>query len=159
MPRWSISSSLIMRKGLEMRPEVEAALRFVPRHLFTPDAALTEAYRADQAVVTKRIGDEAVSSASAPWLIAEMLGQAADAIDGGLPGLELLALPLDRVEEVDLLWSEAEGPRRSNAGVAPMSALPSLTCTSRKVSGLPGSRTIQSDTLASSTAIWVRSMP
>lgn len=71
-------------KGLTMRPEVEAALRAVPRHLFTPDAPLEEAYRADQAVVTKRRGDEAVSSVSAPWLIAEMLGQAADAIDGGL---------------------------------------------------------------------------
>ncbi|WP_422750480.1 methyltransferase, FxLD system [Micromonospora sp. WMMD1219] len=81
-----------MEKGLVMRPEVEAALRSVPRHLFTPDAALTEAYRADQAVVTKRIGDEAVSSVSAPWLIAEMLGQAADAVDGGLAGRHVLEI-------------------------------------------------------------------
>lgn len=79
-------------KGLVMRSEVEAALRTVPRHLFTPDAGLTEAYRADQAVVTKRIGDEAVSSVSAPWLIAEMLGQAADAIDGGLAGRHVLEI-------------------------------------------------------------------
>jgi protein-L-isoaspartate(D-aspartate) O-methyltransferase len=79
-------------KGLVMRPEVEAALRSVPRHLFTPDAALAEAYRADQAVVTKRIGDEAVSSVSAPWLIAEMLGQAADAVDGGLAGRHVLEI-------------------------------------------------------------------
>ncbi|MFY1573270.1 methyltransferase, FxLD system [Verrucosispora sp. WMMD703] len=79
-------------KGLIMRPEVEAALRSVPRHLFTPDSALREAYRADQAVVTKRVGDEAVSSVSAPWLIAEMLGQAADAIDGGLAGRHVLEI-------------------------------------------------------------------
>jgi protein-L-isoaspartate(D-aspartate) O-methyltransferase len=79
-------------KGLAMRPEVEAALRRVPRHLFTPDAAMAEAYRADQAVVTKRVGDEAVSSVSAPWLIAEMLGQAADAVDGSLTGRHVLEI-------------------------------------------------------------------
>src|SRR6185437_2716232 len=72
-------------KGLTMRPEVEAALRAVPRHLFTPDAPLDEAYRADHAVITKRAGDETVSSVSAPWLIAEMLGQGADSV-GGLRG-------------------------------------------------------------------------
>ena len=72
-------------KGLTMRPEVEAALRAVPRHLFGPDAGMEEAYRPDQSVVTKRSGDEAVSSVSAPSLVAEMLGQAADALDGGLP--------------------------------------------------------------------------
>ncbi|GIH16071.1 methyltransferase, FxLD system [Rugosimonospora africana] len=79
-------------KGLTMRPEVEAALRAVPRHLFTPDAGLEEAYRADQAVITKRVGDEAVSSVSAPWLIAEMLGQAADSVDGGLHGRHVLEI-------------------------------------------------------------------
>ncbi len=70
-------------EGLVMRPEVEAALRTVPRHLFTPGAGLEEAYRDDHAVVTKRVGDEAVSSVSASRLIAKMLGQAADA-GGGL---------------------------------------------------------------------------
>jgi protein-L-isoaspartate(D-aspartate) O-methyltransferase len=79
-------------KGLTMRPEVEAALRAVPRHLFTPDASSEDAYRADQAVITKRRGDEAVSSVSAPWLIAEMLGQAADAVDGGLHGRDVLEI-------------------------------------------------------------------
>src|SRR4051794_14787017 len=79
-------------KGLTMRPEVEAALRAVPRHLFTPDAPVVDAYRADQAVITKRRGDEAVSSVSAPWLIAEMLGQAADAVDGGLLGRHVLEI-------------------------------------------------------------------
>jgi protein-L-isoaspartate(D-aspartate) O-methyltransferase len=79
-------------KELTMRPEVEAALRAVPRHLFTPDTALEKAYRADQAVVTKRVGDEVVSSVSASWLIAEMLGQAADAADGGLRGQQVLEI-------------------------------------------------------------------
>lgn len=79
-------------KGLTMRPDVEAALRIVPRHLFTPGAGWQEAYQADQAVVTKRVGDEAVSSVSAPWLIAEMLGQAADAVDGGLAGRRVLEI-------------------------------------------------------------------
>jgi len=77
-------------KGLIMRPEVEAALRAVPRHLFTPDAALEDAYQ-DRALVTKRLGDEAISSVSAPWLIAEMLGQAADAT-GGMAGRHVLEI-------------------------------------------------------------------
>ncbi|TDB93615.1 methyltransferase, FxLD system, partial [Micromonospora fluostatini] len=71
-------------KGLVMRPEVEAALRVVPREVFTPGVPLAEAYDGSSAVVTKRRGAETVSSVSAPWLIAEMLGQAADALDGGL---------------------------------------------------------------------------
>ncbi|WBB78589.1 methyltransferase, FxLD system [Micromonospora sp. WMMD882] len=78
-------------KGLIMRPEVEAALRTVPRDLFTPGVSPQEAYR-DAPVVTKRHGDETVSSVSAPWLIAEMLGQAADALDGGLRGRRVLEI-------------------------------------------------------------------
>ncbi|WJK41600.1 methyltransferase, FxLD system [Solwaraspora sp. WMMA2056] len=77
-------------KGLAMRPEVEAALRVVPRELYTPGVPLEEAYRGDSAVITKRRGAETVSSVSAPWLIAEMLGQAADAFDGGLQGRHVL---------------------------------------------------------------------
>ncbi|BCL14711.1 methyltransferase, FxLD system [Micromonospora sagamiensis] len=78
-------------KGLIMRPEVEAALRTVPRDLFTPGVSSQEAYR-DAPVVTKRHGDETVSSVSAPWLIAEMLGQAADALDGGMRGRQVLEI-------------------------------------------------------------------
>jgi protein-L-isoaspartate(D-aspartate) O-methyltransferase len=76
-------------KGLRMRPEVERALRAVPRELYTPGVSLAEAYE-DTAVITKRRGEETVSSVSAPWLIAEMLGQAADALDGDLRGRRVL---------------------------------------------------------------------
>jgi protein-L-isoaspartate(D-aspartate) O-methyltransferase len=79
-------------KGLAMRPEVEAALRRVPRHLFTPGSSLEDAYSANLAVVTKQVGDETISSVSAAWLIAEMLGQAADAHEGGLAGLDVLEI-------------------------------------------------------------------
>ncbi|GAA1001497.1 hypothetical protein GCM10009555_106250 [Acrocarpospora macrocephala] len=61
--------------GLALTAEVERALRTVPRHGFTGDAPLEVAY-GDIAVVTKR--DEsgiALSSVSAPWLVAMMLGQ------------------------------------------------------------------------------------
>lgn len=68
-------------KGLTLRPEVEAAMRTAPRELYTPGQPLEEAYR-NTAVVTKRRGEESVSSVSAPFLIAEMLGQAADALEG-----------------------------------------------------------------------------
>ena len=65
-----------VRQGLTMRPEVERALRKVPRELFTPGVPLEEAYR-DGAVITKRSADGVnLSSVSAPYLIAEMLGQA-----------------------------------------------------------------------------------
>ncbi|WP_426514802.1 methyltransferase, FxLD system [Dactylosporangium sp. McL0621] len=76
-------------KGLTMRPEVEAALRAVPRDRFTPGVPLEEAYNANDPVVTKYDGDEPVSSVSAAWLIAEMLGQAADAL-GDLHGRRVL---------------------------------------------------------------------
>jgi protein-L-isoaspartate(D-aspartate) O-methyltransferase len=62
--------------GLVLPAEIDRALRTVPRHLFTGDAALEAAYE-DAALITKR--DErgvAVSSVSAPWLQTLMLGQA-----------------------------------------------------------------------------------
>ncbi len=56
-------------------PEVESALRTVPRHLFTPGVPLDNAY-ADRAVVTKRNeGGRCISSVSAPSTQAMMLGQ------------------------------------------------------------------------------------
>ncbi|GAA4603979.1 hypothetical protein GCM10023195_13410 [Actinoallomurus liliacearum] len=77
-------------KGLTLRPDVEAAMRVVPRHLYTPGVPLEEAYK-DAAVITKRRGEETISSVSAPFLIAEMLGQAADALDG-LEGRHVLEI-------------------------------------------------------------------
>ncbi|MEU4827728.1 methyltransferase, FxLD system [Actinomadura sp. NPDC023710] len=77
-------------KGLKMPAEVERAMRTVPREVFTPGVSLEEAY-ANTAVVTNRRGAEATSSVSAPYLIAEMLGQAADAL-GGLEGRDVLEI-------------------------------------------------------------------
>lgn len=63
--------------GLKLPAEVSRALLTVPRHLFTGDVPLEEAY-GDGAVVTVR-GENGVnlSSVSAAWLQAMMLGQAA----------------------------------------------------------------------------------
>ncbi|MCD5310670.1 methyltransferase, FxLD system [Kineosporia babensis] len=62
--------------GLSLLPEVREAVRTVPRHLFTEGASLDDSY-GDRAVVTNR--DErgvSISSVSAPWLQAAMIGQA-----------------------------------------------------------------------------------
>jgi protein-L-isoaspartate(D-aspartate) O-methyltransferase len=57
-------------------PEVEAAFRAVPRHLFLPELEPEDAYR-DHAVTTKWQDGEAVSSASQPSMMAIMLEQLA----------------------------------------------------------------------------------
>jgi protein-L-isoaspartate(D-aspartate) O-methyltransferase len=63
------------RLGWVLPPEVEKALLRVPRHLFTGAASLEDAY-GDDAVVTKRNEEGlSLSSVSAPWLQAAMLGQ------------------------------------------------------------------------------------
>ncbi|MGH3710646.1 MAG: thiopeptide-type bacteriocin biosynthesis protein [Pseudonocardiaceae bacterium] len=63
----------ICRRGTFRTPQVEAAFRTVPRHLFLPGVDLTTAYAPTQ-VVTKRAEDgTTVSSASSPNLVAEML--------------------------------------------------------------------------------------
>ncbi|MGI5204703.1 methyltransferase domain-containing protein [Spirillospora sp. CA-108201] len=77
-------------KGLTMPTEVERAMRVVPREVFTPGVPLEKAYE-NTAVVTNRRGDEATSSVSAPYLIAEMLGQSSDAL-GGLEGRDVLEI-------------------------------------------------------------------
>lgn len=77
-------------KGFTLRPEVEAAMRIVPRELYTPGVPLEEAYE-NTAVITKQRGEETISSVSAPFLIAEMLGQAADALEG-LKGRHVLEI-------------------------------------------------------------------
>ncbi|WP_037900071.1 methyltransferase, FxLD system [Streptomyces sp. NRRL S-350] len=54
-------------------PEIAAAFRATPRHLFVPDVELREAYR-DDYQPTERDGDgRLLSSVSAPWLVAQML--------------------------------------------------------------------------------------
>jgi protein-L-isoaspartate(D-aspartate) O-methyltransferase len=53
---------------------VEEAFRAVPRHLFLPDLALTDAY-ADEAVAVQRVDGVATSSASQPSMMAIMLEQ------------------------------------------------------------------------------------
>ncbi|MFC4049047.1 methyltransferase, FxLD system [Actinomadura syzygii] len=75
-------------KGLAMPAEVERAMRTVPREVFTPGVSVERAYE-NTAVITARRGEEAVSSVSAPYLIAEMLGQAVEAL-GGLKGRAVL---------------------------------------------------------------------
>jgi protein-L-isoaspartate(D-aspartate) O-methyltransferase len=63
------------RLGLVPPREIEAALRTVPRHLFAPGVPLEKTY-ADDAIVTKRNErGNSISSVSAPWLQAMMLGQ------------------------------------------------------------------------------------
>lgn len=56
-------------------PQVARVLRVVPRHRFLPGVSLAEAYE-DTHVVTKWATDgsgRALSSASAPWIVADML--------------------------------------------------------------------------------------
>jgi protein-L-isoaspartate(D-aspartate) O-methyltransferase len=68
--------------------DVRRALLAVPRHLFAGDDADLEAAYADQPIVTKC--DErgvSLSSVSAPWLQAVMIGQA-----GLAPGMRVLEI-------------------------------------------------------------------
>lgn len=60
--------------GVVSSPEVERAMRSVPRHLFLPDVAPADAY-ADVAVPTHWENGVAVSSASQPAMVAIMLQQ------------------------------------------------------------------------------------
>lgn len=54
-------------------PNVYVGMSMAPRHLFVPDVELQDAY-ADDVVITKVDADgRALSSASAPWLVATML--------------------------------------------------------------------------------------
>jgi protein-L-isoaspartate(D-aspartate) O-methyltransferase len=53
---------------------VEAAFRAIPRHLFLPGIAPEQAYR-DEAIPTKYLDDQAISSSSQPAIMAIMLEQ------------------------------------------------------------------------------------
>ena len=61
-------------KGILTLPEVEAAFRAVPRHLFLPDLPLEEVYQ-DEAIATKMLDGQFVSSSSQPAIMAIMLEQ------------------------------------------------------------------------------------
>jgi protein-L-isoaspartate(D-aspartate) O-methyltransferase len=65
----------LTREGHLHSPEVAAALLAVPREAFLPGLNLDEVYRPSDAIVTKRLGGQTVSSASAPEVIALMLEQ------------------------------------------------------------------------------------
>ncbi len=60
--------------GSLTQPDVAAAFRAVPRHLFLPGLPLDEAYR-DEAIPTKMEGGHAISSSSQPAIMAIMLEQ------------------------------------------------------------------------------------
>jgi protein-L-isoaspartate(D-aspartate) O-methyltransferase len=55
--------------------EVEAALRNVPRHLFAPGVPLEKAYANDSIVTKRNECGGSISSVTAPWTQAMMLGQ------------------------------------------------------------------------------------
>ncbi|GAB3474578.1 methyltransferase, FxLD system [Amycolatopsis cihanbeyliensis] len=78
----------VKQAGYAQRPEVERALRQVPRHEFVPEADLDTAYDPWQAVITHRFTDgTALSCASAPSVVAMMLDQLA--IEPGNTVLEI----------------------------------------------------------------------
>lgn len=77
----------LREKGNIRTTAVADALLAVPRHVFTPEATLEEAY-ADDVVRTKHNErGETVSSVSAPWLQAEMLEQSG--LGPGMRALEI----------------------------------------------------------------------
>lgn len=79
-------------KGLVLRPEIKQALLTVPRELFAPGESRERAYEHSLALVTKRRETgEALSSVSAAWLQAQMLGQALNAL-GSLKGCNVLEI-------------------------------------------------------------------
>lgn len=117
----------IRANGHACTPEVEAALRTVPRHLFVPDATLQEAY-ADAPVNIKydTDGKTAISCASQPGVVALMLDQvdarhgdkgaeigAGTGYNAGLLGY--LVGPSGHVTTIDVDEDLVEGARRGLA--------------------------------------------
>jgi protein-L-isoaspartate(D-aspartate) O-methyltransferase len=64
----------LLANGTLTRPEVAAAFRAVPRHLFLPELPIDEVYR-DEAIPTKMEAGRAISSSSQPAIMAIMLEQ------------------------------------------------------------------------------------
>jgi protein-L-isoaspartate(D-aspartate) O-methyltransferase len=61
--------------GLALSGEVEAAMRAVPRHLFTPNVSPEVAYRNDSVVTKTDQNGTPISTVSAPTIVAMMLDQ------------------------------------------------------------------------------------
>lgn len=114
----------LCRRSRIRTPQVEAAFRRVPRHLFLPGVDQRTAYAA-HVVVTKRAEDgTAISSASSPGVVADMLEQlevqpghrvleigAATGINAAL--LRELVGPAGHVTTIDIDPDLVEGARRS----------------------------------------------
>jgi len=66
----------IQERGAAQKSAVEAAMRKLPRHLFVPDADLSDAYDPDSSVITHWFEDgTALSCASGPYVVGLMLDQ------------------------------------------------------------------------------------
>jgi len=118
-------TDVLVEKGWVTSPEVEAAFRLVPRHLFTPaETPLEQAYDADQSVITKSDGDGVhLSSISAPFVQAAMIGQA-----GIRPGMRVLEVGSGGYQAA--LLAEATGP---GGHVVTMDIDPEVTSRTRKL--------------------------
>lgn len=69
-------ADIVIGNGWAPSPQVQAALREVPRHRFVPEVPLERAYHDDLAVETAWEGEgPAVSSVSAAWVQADMIEQ------------------------------------------------------------------------------------
>lgn len=65
---------LLKQRGVIRSPQVEAAFRAVPRHIFLPGVPLDDVYR-DEAIATRQIDGVVVSSSSQPGVMASMIEQ------------------------------------------------------------------------------------
>ena len=64
----------LLQAGTLTDRRVEVAFRAVPRHFFLPQVPLEKVY-SDEAIVTKRLNDQPISSSSQPAIMAIMLEQ------------------------------------------------------------------------------------
>ena len=70
-------TNALIADGWITSPAVQAAFRRVPRHAFTPPGTTLEGAYADDVIRTRfDPGGTCLSSVSAPWLQAAMIGQA-----------------------------------------------------------------------------------
>src|SRR5262249_57163810 len=76
----------LVGRGALADSRIEAAFRAVPRHLFLPGMKVDDVYR-DQAIPTKIVDGEAISSSSQPEMMAIMLEQLQ--LEPGLSVLEI----------------------------------------------------------------------